>query len=272
MAPHAKLARILVIAGSDSGGGAGIQADIKTITALGAYASTAITALTVQNTQGVSAVHLAPVSIVAGQIEAVLSDIGADAIKIGMLGNGDIARIVAHALNAQAKSIPIVLDPVMIAKGGASLLDEDAVGVLKTLLIPQSAVVTPNAPEAEALTGLRVESADDLAAAAMALIAMGARAALVKGGHLPGGIVADALVAEGKVHMFRDERIAGTSTHGTGCTLASGIAAGLGQGLALYDAVARARDFVREAIRSAPGIGNGHGPLNHLHALRPYGG
>jgi hydroxymethylpyrimidine/phosphomethylpyrimidine kinase len=265
-------ARILIIAGSDSGGGAGIQADIKTVTVLGAYAATAVTALTVQNTLGVSAVHLAPPEIVAGQIKAVLQDIGADAVKLGMLGNGEIAKTVADMLERAAWNIPVVLDPVMIAKGGASLLDADAIGIIKTRLLPVAALTTPNAPEAEHLTGVRVRSEDDLAAAGMALIAMGARAALVKGGHLEDETVADVLVADGKVHIFRDARIPSRSTHGTGCTLASAIAVGIGQGMALYDAVSRARLFVREAIRTAPGLGHGHGPLNHLHAVKPYKG
>lgn len=264
------LARVLVIAGSDSGGGAGIQADIKTITAFGAYAATAITAVTVQNTLGVQGVHMVPAEIVAQQIEAVLSDIGADAIKIGMLGSGPVAAKVADALRARAGNAPVVLDPVMIAKGGAALLDGAAIARIKDDLLKLAELVTPNAPEASALTGLPVEQEDDLVPAAMALIAMGARAALVKGGHLPGDIVADALVEGGRVHMFHSPRIKATSTHGTGCTLASGIAAGLAQGLDLRAAVERARDFVMEAIRTAPGIGHGHGPLNHLHGMKPF--
>jgi hydroxymethylpyrimidine/phosphomethylpyrimidine kinase len=258
--------RVLSIAGSDSGGGAGIQADIKTISAFGCYAMTAVTAITVQDTTGVYGVHEVPPAIVHDQIARVLGDIGADAVKIGMLGSAGIVEAVADALAAHAE-IPLVLDTVMLAKGGAALLKEDAVEALKQRLIPCADLVTPNAPEAARLAGLAVETPDDLVTAGQALLAFGARAALVKGGHLAGPMVTDALVTPFEVHLFESFRLETSSTHGTGCTLASAVAAGLAQGLPLYDAVARAHRYVQDAIRTAPGFGHGHGPLNHL--VRP---
>lgn len=266
----AKPARVLIIAGSDSGGGAGIQADIKTVTALGGYAMTAITAITVQDTMGVHGVHAVPVNIVRDQIARVLGDIGADAIKTGMLVGADIVEAVTDVLRAYAKNIPAVVDPVMIAKGGARLLDDNAISAVKKKLLPLAAVVTPNASEAAALTGVKVESADDLVRAGKALLALGAKAALVKGGHLKGDTITDALVTKDGVQLFRSARIQTTSTHGTGCTLASALATGLAQGFSLEDAAARARAFVQEAIRTAPGFGRGHGPLNHMHTIPPY--
>jgi hydroxymethylpyrimidine/phosphomethylpyrimidine kinase len=258
-----KPARVLAIAGSDSSGGAGIQADIKTLSALGVYAMTAVTAVTVQDTLGVHAVHPIPAAIVRDQIACVLGDIGADAIKIGMLGPAETVAAVAAALERYA-SIPLVLDTVMIAKGGATLLNDAAVEALKAHLLPRADLVTPNAPEAARLTDIRVETQDDLAQAGQALIAMGARAALVKGGHLSGATVTDALVTPFEVHFFKTPRIDSRSTHGTGCALSSAVAAGLAQGMTLLDAVARAHKFVQEAIRTAPGFGKGAGPLNLL--------
>jgi hydroxymethylpyrimidine/phosphomethylpyrimidine kinase len=266
----AKPARVLIIAGSDSGGGAGIQADIKTVTALGGYAMTAITAITVQDTMGVHGVHAVPVNIIRDQIARVLGDIGADAIKTGMLVGADIVEAVTDVLRAYVKNIPAVVDPVMIAKGGARLLDDNAISAVKKKLLPLAAVVTPNASEAAALTGVKVESADDLVQAGKALLALGAKAALVKGGHLKGDTITDALVTKDGVQLFRSARIQTTSTHGTGCTLASALAVGLAQGFSLEDAAARARAFVQEAIRTAPGFGRGRGPLNHMHGIPPY--
>jgi len=257
-------ARVLAIAGSDSGGGAGLQADIKTLTVFGCYAMTAVTAVTVQDTTGVFGVHPVPPGVVGAQISRVLSDIGADAVKIGMLGSGAIAEAVAAALAAHA-SIPLVLDTVMLAKGGAALIDAAGVAVLKSRLMPGAWLVTPNAPEAAALAGIHVETRDDLVLAGQALIALGARAALVKGAHLEGATVTDALVTPDRVHLFEAPRIQSRSTHGTGCTLASAIAAGIAQGMTLYDSVARAHRYVREAISAAPGFGRGAGPLNHMH-------
>ncbi len=262
----AKPARVLSIAGSDSGGGAGLQADIKTLSALKCYAMTAVTTITVQDTTGVYGIHPVPLEIIRDQITRVLGDIGADAIKIGMLGSADVVGAVAPEL-ALYESIPLVLDTVMFAKGGVALLDEGGVAALKAQLLPRADLVTPNAPEAAMLTGIRVETTDDLVQAGQALIALGARAALVKGGHLDGPMVSDALVTAYNVHLFEAWRVDSTSTHGTGCTLASACAAGIAQGMELFDAVARAHRYVQDSIRTAPGFGKGNGPLNHMHDL-----
>jgi len=259
--------RVLVIAGSDSGGGAGIQADIKTITALGGYAATAVTAVTVQNTLGVTGVHPIPLDVIAAQARAVLDDIGADAIKTGMLGDVGVVETVAAAID-QAGKIPVVVDPVMIAKGGASLLADAAIGAVKSLMIPRAALLTPNAPEAAALTGLTVETTDDLRRAGEALLAMGAKAVLMKGGHIDGERVVDVLMTPDGETTFEGERIETRHTHGTGCTLASACATGLAQGLSLNAAVARAWNYVHEAMLRAPGFGAGHGPLDHGWTLR----
>ena len=259
--------RVLIIAGSDSGGGAGIQADIKTVTALGGYAATAITAVTVQNTLGVSGVHVIPVDIIEAQARAVLDDIGADAIKTGMLGDVATVETVARLLD-RAAGIPAVIDPVMIAKGGASLLQARAVDAVKTLMIPRAALLTPNAPEAEALTGLAVRDLDGQRRAGEALLALGARAVLMKGGHVPGERVADLLLTPNGETLFEGERIDTRHTHGTGCTLASACAVGLAQGMDLTAAVARAWTYVHEAMLRAPGFGAGHGPLDHAWPMR----
>ena len=250
--------RVLAIAGSDSGGGAGIQADIKAVMAMGGYAATALTAVTAQNTLGVHAVLVLSPDLVQAQIDAVLDDIGADAIKTGMLGEAALVLRVASCL--ESRQIPLVVDPVMIAKGGQSLLAADALEALRARLIPMAALVTPNLPEAEALLGGLIE---DPEAAAVALLATGARAVLIKGGHGHGAMLVDVLADGDGVHRFETPRIDTRHTHGTGCTMASAIATGLAQGLALRDAVGRAQRYVRDAIRSAPGFGGGHGPLNH---------
>jgi hydroxymethylpyrimidine/phosphomethylpyrimidine kinase len=255
--------RVLVIAGSDSGGGAGIQADIKTITALGAFAATAITALTAQNTTGVHGVMPVPPAFIRQQIQVVLSDIGADIIKIGMLGDAATIDAVADALADFAPGVPVVLDPVMVAKGGQALLVPQAVETLRRRLLPRSAVITPNLPEAEALTGLTIRTEADMASVATAIRAMGVPAVLLKGGHLPSETVVDLLTTDAGIEAFRGPRIASRHTHGTGCTTASAVAAGLAQGLSLRDAVNRAQLYVRAAIAAAPGFGRGHGPLNH---------
>ncbi len=256
--------RVLIVAGSDSGGGAGIQADIKTVTALGGFAMTAITAITVQNTLGVSAVHEIPVDIVRGQIDAVMSDLGADAWKLGMLGSAAHARAVADAYREAGAGAPMVLDPVMIAKGGAALLASDAIEVIATQLVPFAAIVTPNAPEAEALTGIEVRDLDGQMSAAEALVEqLGAYAALVKGGHVAGDIIRDVLLTREGYRVFEGPRIATKATHGTGCTLASAIAAHIAQGSAIEPAVEKARAYLMQAIAHAPGLGQGHQPLGH---------
>ncbi len=259
---------MLIIAGSDSGGGAGLQADIKTVTALGGYAATAVTAVTAQDTTGVKGVWPLPLEAIRAQAEAVLGDIGADAVKTGMLGDAETVELVAELLDGPARGIPAVIDPVMTAKGGAKLLSSPAVGALRAELVPRAALITPNAPEAEALTGLSVENLDGQRRAAERLLELGARAVLLKGGHLPGARVVDLLATAGGETLFEGERIETRHTHGTGCTLASACAAGLAQDLALADAVARARAYVVEAIRRAPGLGRGHGPLDHSWPLR----
>jgi hydroxymethylpyrimidine/phosphomethylpyrimidine kinase len=259
--------RVLVIAGSDSGGGAGIQADIKTITALGAFAATAITALTAQNTLGVHGVLPVPPDFIRQQIEVVLTDIGADVIKIGMLGDVATIATVCDALADFATGTPVVLDPVMVAKGGHALLAEDAVEGLRRRLLPLSAVITPNLPEAQALTGLTIRTEADMRTAAGSILAMGVPAVLLKGGHLESDTVIDLLATEDGIEAFAAPRIATRHTHGTGCTTASAVAAGLAQGLSLRDSVVRARLYVRAALEAAPGLGRGHGPLNHAVTL-----
>jgi hydroxymethylpyrimidine/phosphomethylpyrimidine kinase len=258
--------RVLIIAGSDSGGGAGIQADIKAVTALGGYAATAVTAITVQNTLGVSAVHPVPLAIVEAQARAVLDDIGADAIKTGMLGDAATVELAARII-AEA-GVPAVVDPVMVAKGGAALLDPAAVAAVRERLVPRAALLTPNAPEAEALTGIAVASIEDQRRAGEALLQAGAGAVLMKGGHVPGPRVLDLLLTPDGECAYEAERIDTRHTHGTGCTLASACAAGLAEGQTLVDAVARAWAYVQEAIARAPGFGAGHGPLDHAWPLR----
>ena len=255
--------RLLVIAGSDPSGGAGIQADLKTAQAFGVYAQTAITAVTVQNTLGVTGNHMVPPQIVRDQIIACLSDIGADAIKTGMLGNAEMVEMVAATLAEHAPGIPLVVDPVMVAKGGSSLLDDSAVLALKKKLLPLASLVTPNLPEAEALTGIYPSSEHRIRNAAMVFKMTGVNAALFKGGHGEGEIVHDVLWSGEDFLSFDAPRIDTRHTHGTGCTLATAIACGLAEGRALPDAVSRAIAYVQNAIRTAPGLGQGHGPLNH---------
>jgi hydroxymethylpyrimidine/phosphomethylpyrimidine kinase len=265
--------RVLVVAGSDSGGGAGIQGDIKTITALGGYAATAITALTAQNTLGVFGILPIDPDFVAQQMDVVLKDIGADAVKTGMLHSADIIEVVVRVLERRAPNVPLVVDPVMIAKGGAKLLDPAAMFALRRRLIPRAALVTPNAPEAGCIADLKVETLEDMAAAADFILTLGAGAVLVKGAHVPGDEIVDLLrTADGEEMLFRNSRIDSMSTHGTGCTLASAIAAGIAEGLTLRDSVNRAEDYVRKAILAAPGFGGGHGPLNHAFALKRHPG
>jgi hydroxymethylpyrimidine/phosphomethylpyrimidine kinase len=259
--------RVLIIAGSDSGGGAGIQADIKTVSMLDAYAATAITALTAQNTEGVFGVLPIPPEFVRRQIEVVLDDIGADAIKTGMLHDLPVIEIIAATLRECAADIPLVVDPVMVAKGGARLIDPAALDGLKQLLIARAEIVTPNLPEAEILCGRPIGNLTEMRAAGENLLRLGCRSVLVKGGHLPGEIVSDVLVTRADVRVWESPRLSTRHTHGTGCTLASAIAAGLAQGVNVERAVERARAYVQRAIASAPGLGRGHGPLDHSHPL-----
>jgi hydroxymethylpyrimidine/phosphomethylpyrimidine kinase len=260
--------RVLIVAGSDSGGGAGIQADIKTVTMLGAFAATAITALTAQNTEGVHGVLPIDPAFIRLQMEVVLDDIGADAIKTGMLHDAPVIEVVTAVLEERATDVPLVLDPVMVAKGGAPLIQTDAIESLKRRLVPRAAVLTPNLPEAEILCGQKIPDLAAMREVARALLGLGCRAVLLKGGHLPGDTVHDLLATSSGIREWQNPRIDSRHTHGTGCTLASAIAAGLAQGMTIEEAVERARDYVRRAIASAPGFGRGHGPLNHAHPLR----
>jgi hydroxymethylpyrimidine/phosphomethylpyrimidine kinase len=267
-----RVPRLLTIAGSDSGGGAGIQADLKTFAAHGGYGMSVIAALTAQNTREVRAVHEVPAAMVAAQIDAVLEDIGADAVKIGMLSSAGIIRAVADRLRVHlaGTGVPIVLDPVMIAKSGARLLREDAVEALAAELLPLATVVTPNVPELETLTGLAAGSEEERLRAAGALAALGP-AVLAKGGHAEGDEVIDLLLEGDRIHRFAHPRLRTASTHGTGCTLSSAIAARLGAGEELPRAVEGAIAYLSGALAAAYPIGKegGHGPVDHLYRLWP---
>ena len=255
--------RALTIAGSDSSGGAGIQADLKTFAAHGVYGLSAITAVTAQNTLGVTAVETLSADLVTAQIEAVMSDLGADAAKTGMLANAAIVEAVAAAV--EDLQIPLlVVDPVMIAKSGDRLLDDEALGAMKSELIRKAFLVTPNVPEAETLAGIRIRTEDDRREAAKRIHALGASAVVIKGGHMPSSTIVDVLYDGRDFHEFPTERIAGTSTHGTGCTFAAAITAHLARGRAVEDAIRQAQGYIAAAIRQAPGLGAGHGPMDHF--------
>jgi len=259
--------RVLIAAGSDSGGGAGIQADIKTVTMLGGYAATAITALTAQDTSDVYAIQEVPPDFVYRQMQVVLQDIGADCIKTGMLHRIETLDAVARAIEDHGATVPLVMDPVMVAKGGAKLLQDGTIDFLSSRLLPRASLLTPNIPEAEMLTGLSIRDPADMKRAALKLLAKGPHMVLLKGGHLTGEILTDLLVTENGSHEFSGQRIASRHTHGTGCTIASALATGIAQGLEIKENVARAREYVRQAMLQAPGYGKGHGPLNHSHAI-----
>ena len=255
----------LTIAGSDSGGGAGIQADLKTFSANGVYGMSAVTSVTAQNTLGVQAVHNLSPEVVAAQIDSVLTDIGAQAIKTGMLANVDILAAVADALQGYPE-IPLVVDPVMIAKSGDALFEPEAVSTLIERLIPLATVITPNLDEARALTGIEASDVDGMRTVARRLFEMGPRSVVVKGGHLEGPAV-DVLFDGGNFEMFEAERIDTRSTHGTGCTFASAIAAGLAKGVTVAEAVGDAKTYLTGALRHAVPMGGGHGPVQHFHEL-----
>ncbi|MEM9421129.1 MAG: bifunctional hydroxymethylpyrimidine kinase/phosphomethylpyrimidine kinase [Pseudomonadota bacterium] len=256
--------RVLIIAGSDSGGGAGIQADIKTVTALGGYAATAITALTIQDTSKVHGVIPTPAHDIAHQIQVVMEDIGADCIKVGMLGSVEAGRAVFTAL--QPYDVPIVVDPVLVATSGDALGGDGVAAFLRDELIPMVTIVTPNASELSALTGLEVSDEVHLETAAAALLKTGVKGVLAKAGHMDGGVVRDLYLDESGAQFIEHPRLRSRNTHGTGCTLASAVAAGVAQGLSPLAASRRAVAYVTSAIQYAPGFGKGHGPLNH--ALR----
>ena len=259
--------KILTIAGSDPCGGAGIQADIKTISALGGYAMAAITALTVQNTRQVYEVHPVDAELVAAQVRAVLADITPDAIKVGMMGSAEIALQLTRIF-AEYNEIPLILDPVILSTSGHSLLEDTGVDILISDIFPHLDLLTPNLAEATFLTGTDpIETIEDMIRAAEKLCAMGPKAVLVKGGHLTGDILTDILVTGEGVSEFSSPKIATDNTHGTGCTLAAAIAVGMGQGMDVNRAVLRGHDYVQKAIMNAPGYGHGKGPLNHLVVL-----
>ncbi|MGB3212326.1 MAG: bifunctional hydroxymethylpyrimidine kinase/phosphomethylpyrimidine kinase [Desulforhopalus sp.] len=261
--------RALTIAGSDSGGGAGIQADLKTFSALGCYGMSAITAITAQNTVAVTDIHPVPPECIASQIDAVLSDIGADTVKIGMLHSSEVISCVADRLSRYQCS-NIVLDPVMVAKSGDHLLQADAVNTLKSSLLPMAAVVTPNLPEASVLLGWEVTERNQMADACRELGALGCRSVFLKGGHLSGGTCIDIYFdgQTGTLLELESERFDTVNSHGTGCTVSSAIAAFLGRGLVLPEAVQRAKKYVSQALNAGAGmaIGHGHGPVHHFHA------
>ncbi|OYZ02478.1 MAG: bifunctional hydroxymethylpyrimidine kinase/phosphomethylpyrimidine kinase [Polaromonas sp. 28-63-22] len=269
--------RVLSIAGSDSSGGAGVQADLKTVAALGCYGMTAITALTAQNTVGVRAIHGVPPQMLRDQIDAVVEDLGVHAVKIGMLHSSDIVRTVAEAIDRHALK-SVVLDPVMVATSGAVLINDPAIAVLVSELFHRVTVVTPNLDEASLLVGRPLANEDAMEVAARELIGRGAQAVLLKGGHLPGNRVSDLLVTrDGATHWMRAPRIMTTNTHGTGCTLSTALAVHLALGCPLLEAVMAAREFVRAALRAGASVRTGHGdgPLNHGYApypmrLRPF--
>jgi hydroxymethylpyrimidine/phosphomethylpyrimidine kinase len=261
--PDRNLPLALTIAGSDSGGGAGIQADLKTFHAFGVFGTSAITAITAQNTQGVRAVHPVPLDIVRAQVDAVAEDLRPGAVKTGMLATAELTRAVAGAIRDH--QLPnYVMDPVMVATSGDRLLEPDAEKALLEALMPLAALVTPNLHEAEILTGLSVRTLDEMGTAARRLVEMGAETALVKGGHLGQEEAVDLFWDGSSERIWRRKRIQTSHTHGTGCTLSAAAAAGLAQGLPLPEAVDQAVDFVARAIHTAPGLGGGHGPVNHF--------
>jgi hydroxymethylpyrimidine kinase/phosphomethylpyrimidine kinase len=253
---------VLSIAGSDSGGGAGIQADLKTFEAFGVFGTTALTAVTVQNTLGVTGVHPIPLDVVSAQIGAVAADLHPAAVKTGMLGSPELVAVVADAIRERSLA-NYVLDPVMVATSGDRLLDRSAERTILEKLVPLATLVTPNLHEAEILVGFPVGNVAQMRDAAAALVAAGARAALIKGGHLPGHELVDIFFDGSDWHEWRRPRIESTNTHGTGCTLSAAIAAGLGLGEPLLRAVEEGLVYVNHAIATAPGLGSGHGPLNH---------
>ena len=258
---------VLVIAGSDPSGGAGIQADLKTLTSLGVYGMTAITALTEQNTRGVSGIFKIPLDFVIKQINCCLSDIGANAIKIGMMHNAELINGVYEALKQNEiignKKIKIVLDPVMVSKGGHRLLKQDAVNSLKNFIRNTNPVLTPNIPEAEILTGMKINNLTDMKTAGEKIIDLGATFVVLKGGHMNTSIISDLLIGKEVLDQIKTKKIETNNTHGTGCTMASALTAGLAKSLGINEAFQKAHFYVNQAITTSPRLGNGHGPINH---------
>ncbi len=259
--------KVLIIAGSDSSGGAGIQADIKTITALGSYGMTAITAVTVQNTTGVRSILPIDPKVISNQIIFTSKDIKPDAIKIGMLHSTNVIRSVIKSLN-QIKVRDIVLDPVMVAKGGAKLIDNKAINLLKSILIKRVLLITPNIPEAEILTNTKIKTKDEMILVAQKLIELGAKNVLLKGGHLKGKLVHDIYVNNRDIKIFSSKRVKTKNTHGTGCTLSSAVAVFLSCGKTVKKSCELGIKYVNLAIKSNPNYGKGHGPINHLNSMK----
>ena len=261
----------LIIAGSDPSGGAGIQADLKTVTSLGAYGMTAITALTVQNTRGVSNILDIPVSVVKEQIDACLSDINVDTIKVGMMHNSKLISAVYESLNKHYiinnNKIKIVLDPVMVAKGGHKLLQDDAINSLKNFIVKCNPIITPNIPEVEILTDIKINSLSDMENAGKQLLAMGASDVILKGGHMETSIIRDMLISSQDISYINTKKIDTKHTHGTGCTMSSALAAYLAQKIQIKIAFQKAHEYVQKAIMSAPKLGKGNGPINHCHGI-----
>ncbi len=259
-----RLGRLLVVAGSDSGGGAGLQADLKTATSMGVYAMSAVTAVTAQDTHRIHRTLHVPPDLVALQMRTALEDLGADAIKTGMLCTRATIEAVLETVAGCAAGTPLIVDPVLTASSGETLLEPDADATLRERLVRRAYLVTPNAPEAARLTGRPVTNQNEMLAAGRRMLAMGAHAALITGGHIGGAVVTDLLITEAEVREFAADRLDTPHTHGTGCTLASAIAAGIAKGQTLIDATAEGHAYVQRAIRTAPGLGGGRGPLNHL--------
>ena len=256
--------RLLVVSGSDSGGGAGLQADLKTAMYMGVYAMSAVTAVTAQDTRRIHRTLRVPPELVALQMRTALEDLGADAIKTGMLCTKATIEALLETIAGCAAGIPLIVDPVLTASSGEALLEPDAEATLREHLVRRACLVTPNAPEAARLTGLPVTNRDEMLAAGRHMLAMGARAVLITGGHIGGTVVTDLLITDAEVREFTADRLDTPHTHGTGCTLASAIAAGIADGQTLIDATSEAHAYVQRAIRTAPGLGGGRGPLNHL--------
>ena len=263
------ISRVLSIAGTDPSGGAGIQADIKTITAFKGYALSVITALVAQNTTGVKAIMDIPVDFISKQLDCVLEDISVDSIKIGMLNKPDVVNLVSEKIEDHAINCPLVIDPVMVAKSGDILLTKDARSALIKKLLPLAFIITPNIPEAEIIAEMSIESEEDMINSGKVILSMGPSAVLMKGGHGEGHVVKDFLIQKNSIDTFEAIRINTNNTHGTGCTLSAAIASGLANKYNIKESISLAHKYVYNAIRTAPNIGRGHGPLNHVHSIQP---
>ena len=255
---------VLVIAGSDSGGGAGIQGDIKTFTSLGGFATTAITALTAQNTQGVQAIRSVSSNLIKMQIDSIVEDFPINTIKLGMLHSEKVIKTVVSSIKKNLKHVPYILDPVMIAKSGTPLLKKNCINLIISDLIPKSLIVTPNIPEAQEITNIEIKDINDMKMAGKKILSLGAKSVLIKGGHMNCNTLSNVLVTSSGSKIFKSNRIETLHTHGTGCTMASAIAVSIAQGMSIDSSIERAQEYVIKAIQNAPKLGAGHGPLDHL--------